>query len=100
MRIKTLNEYFVVSRSFQAPLISDTIEEYVKGEDPRATLEMYAADYGHAAGLYAANLYRDADAYHRAEEPLAIWWCNKAIYQDKQMRMPHDVNPYVGELVK
>jgi hypothetical protein len=74
-----MTEYFVVADSFAAPFFSDQSERYVEGENPHAALEQFAADYAHPCGLYSANLYASADAYHKKAEPLARWRCNHEI---------------------
>ena len=74
-----MNEYFIVAESFAAPFVSDRSESFWKGETPEAALKDYAQKYSHPAGLYAALLYADANAYHKNAAPLARWLCNHEI---------------------
>ena len=87
---ENLNEYFVVANSFAAPLQSDESTHYVRGKTPEDALQRFANSYRHPAGLYAANLYADANAYHKHEKTLAKWRSNAA---------RNAINPSHGELV-
>lgn len=71
-----MTEYFINARSFAAPFVSDTDTSYESAESPQAALNAYAARYNHPAGLYAAEAYDSADAYHKRVKPLAQWLCN------------------------
>lgn len=71
-----MTEYFIQARSFAAPFVSDESTAYVQAETPEAALTAFAADYRHPMGLYAAEAYESADAYHKRQEPLARWLCN------------------------
>lgn len=71
-------EYFIHAASFAAPFMSDESTGYVTAWSPADALEQYAASYTHPAGLYAADCYASADAYHKGEKHLARWLCNKA----------------------
>ena len=71
-------EFFVHAASFAAPFFSDESTGYQEGNTAVHALERYAASYKHPAGLYAADAYTSADAYHKGEERLARWLSNKA----------------------
>jgi hypothetical protein len=77
-----MKEFFVATASFAAPFVSDHGHQFVESESPREALEKVAAEYRHPAGLYAANCYTSADAFHKGETPLARWLCNHE--QEKQ----------------
>lgn len=76
-------EYFVVAESFAAPFVSDRSETFAQGETPESALIAFAENYKHPAGLYAAGLYADANAYHKGAEPLAQWFCNHELEKRK-----------------
>lgn len=69
-------EYFIVANSFAAPFVSDKWEVFVSGESPEEALTTFAAGCGHPAGLYAAEIYADANSYHKSDKPLARWLSN------------------------
>lgn len=69
-------EFFIQAMSFAAPFVSDESSGFVEAESPQKALEKFAAEYTHPAGLYSANCYASADAYHKGEERLAQWLCN------------------------
>ena len=71
-----MSEYFITARSFAAPFCSDTSEKYVEADSPRAALEAFASDYSHPCGLYAAECWSSADAFHKREKALAVWESN------------------------
>jgi hypothetical protein len=73
-----MSEYFVVANSFAAPFVSDKWEQFVQGETPEAALTLFAENSGHPCGLYSAELYADANAYHKRDAPLARWLCKQA----------------------
>lgn len=73
-----MREFFVVANSFAAPFVSDTSTRFVTAESPQAALEKFAGEYSHKCGLYAAECYESADAYHKRERPLAKWLSNRA----------------------
>lgn len=89
-------EYFVVTRSFAAPYFSDADDGYVEGEDPQAALEQVAATYRHPAGLYAAEVYENADAYHKHPTVfLAQWLCNHE-QEKRRLTAAHSSYSYLG----
>lgn len=69
-------EYFIQARSFAAPFVSDESTAYGTAATPEEALTAFATDYRHPMGLYAAEAYESADAYHKRQEPLARWLCN------------------------
>jgi len=71
-------EYFIVANSFGAPFFSDTSEKFQEANSPEKALEIFAENYKHSCGLYAAFCYKDANAYHKGEKPLAKWLSNEA----------------------
>lgn len=74
-----MTEFFIYARSFAAPFFSDTSEKYVEAETPQEALEKFAADYGHPAGLYAAEAWASADDFHKGKPFLAQWLSNHEI---------------------
>ena len=73
-----MKEFFILANSFAAPFVSDQSFHHVVGDAPLLTLEEFAKRYDHPCGLYAANCYASADAFHKGEKPLACWQCNRA----------------------
>lgn len=71
-------EYFLLTNSNAAPFFSDTDTRFVDGPDAETAFAVAVQSYKHPCGLYAANLYASADAYHKNEKPLAQWVCKKA----------------------
>jgi hypothetical protein len=76
-------EYFVVANSFAAPFFSDQDSSYIKGKNPEDAMRKFAARYKHPAGLYSANLYLNADSYHKGDKQLVQWLCNHEIGKQK-----------------
>lgn len=74
-----MTEYFIVANSFAAPFVSDQSTSFVEADSPTEALEKFAADYGHPAGLYAANCYASANDYHKNADPLAQWLSNHVL---------------------
>lgn len=75
-------EYFIVANSFAAPFFSDNSQKFQKANSPEKALEIYAKNYKHPCGLYAAVVYKDANAYHKGKKPLAKWLSNEAKYME------------------
>lgn len=71
-----MTEFFITARSFAAPFVSDTSEAYIEADTARAALEQFASGYRHPCGLYAAEAWASADAYHKGRDPLARWLSN------------------------
>lgn len=90
-----MNEYFVVAKSFAAPFVSDTSESFTQGETPETALTAFAESYNHPAGLYAAALYADFNAYHKGDDPLARWLCNHEI-EKRRITKPLGSYSYLG----
>lgn len=74
-----MTEYYIEANSFAAPFFSDQSIGYVEASSPVAALEMFASDYKHPCGLYAAAAYSSADAKNKGEKPLARWVCNQVM---------------------
>lgn len=70
-------EYFIVAESFAAPFCSDTSTSHITADTPAVALEAFAKAYRHPFGLFCANCYASADAYHKGQEPLAKWHSNR-----------------------
>lgn len=75
-------EYFVVANSKAAPFASDQSTTYVIGETPQEALRKFVMDYSHPCGLYSANLYESADAYHKSRPPLTRFRTPEALSHD------------------
>jgi len=73
-----MSEYFIVANSFAAPFFSDTSTSYQKGKNAKEALLLFAEKYKHPCGLYAAVVYKNSDAYHKGQKPLAKWLSNEA----------------------
>lgn len=73
-----MTEFFVYAESFAAPFASDESTHFVQGATATDALTKFAESYRHRAGLYAAALFVDANAFHKGEKPLAIWLSNRA----------------------
>jgi hypothetical protein len=71
-----MREYFILSNSFAAPFFSDQGTSYIMAENPADALNSFVASYKHPCGLYSANCYESADAYHKGDKQLAQWLCN------------------------
>lgn len=77
-------EYFICANSFAAPFFSDTSRKFQEGTNAEDAMNNFVKDYGHPCGLYAAALYKDANGFHKGEEPLLRWLSNQAKFmQDK-----------------
>lgn len=90
-----MNEYFIVAESFAAPFVSDRSEQFVIHDTPESALSCFAETYKHPAGLYSANCYASADAYHKGEDPLVRWLCNHEIEKQK-ITKPLGAYSYLG----
>ena len=66
-----MREYFITAMSKAAPFASDGTERFVEGKSPEAALLAFVASYSHPYGLFAANVYTDANAYHKGAASLA-----------------------------
>lgn len=76
-------EFFIIANSFAAPFFSDSSEGYQNGTDARDALEKFAAGYKHPCGLYSADAFENADAYHKNAKALAQWRCNRVLEQER-----------------
>jgi len=74
-------EFFIVANSKAAPIVSDTSHFFAEGETAAAVRDLAVAEYDHPAGLYALNVYASADAYHKKQDPLAVWRSPEAMKQ-------------------
>lgn len=68
-----MKEYFVVATSKAAPFISDESFEFIQGDSPEDALKRFRKRYNHPFGLFAANVYANANDYHRFLKPLASY---------------------------
>ncbi len=71
-------EYFIRSYSFAYPFFSNEAFSYCLGEMPEDAIGKFRASYKHPAGLYSAEVYLNADAYHKKEKPLYTWLSKEA----------------------
>jgi len=67
-----------MANSYAAPFFSDTSKYFIKADSPEEALKKAKDEYSHPCGLYAMNVYQDANAYHKGEEALLKWKCEKA----------------------
>lgn len=89
-----MTEFFIHATSFAAPFVGDENTGYITGASPREALEKYAASYTHPCGLYAADCYASADAYHKGEKRVARWLSNKAQTIDREVSQHGAVSVY------
>jgi hypothetical protein len=77
-------EFFVVSNSFAAPIISDRRMGFYKTKErnPSAALLEFMSNYDHPSGLFSAYLYYDANDYHKLKKPLASFLSKAASDED------------------
>lgn len=73
-----MNEFYVVTNSNAAPFASDIYAEFVAAETPTEALELTIQNYSHPCGLYAAAVWKDANAKAKGEDPLLNWLSEKA----------------------
>jgi hypothetical protein len=83
-----MGEYFVWANSNAAPFFSDESTGYIEADSPQSALDLYVFGYDHPAGLYAANVYENADAYHKRQAPLARFISDRA--SAREDGLPHD----------
>ena len=86
-----MREFFIVANSFSAPFVSDQSTEFLFHDSPETALECFASMYKHPAGLYAAECYESANAYHKGDKPLARWLCN---HEAEKQRLTKDLGSY------
>lgn len=79
-----MDEYFIVANSNAAPFISDRSTHYVVDVTVQKALETFIAKYDHPCGLFAANVYLSADAYHKGQKPLVAWRSEKALLDEME----------------
>lgn len=99
LRGAATREYFVVARSFDAPLVPDISREFVRAHSPAEALTQYAAGYKHPLGLYSAIAYKDANAEAKSKPGLAMWYSNRALARVKHHLLPQGVNAKIGGIV-
>jgi hypothetical protein len=76
-----MNEYFIVANSRAAPFVSDQSTHFVAGDNPHKAIAEFARNYSHPCGLFAAELYENANSYHKGERHLTAWYCPEAYSQ-------------------
>jgi hypothetical protein len=81
---KESKEYFVNANSFAAPFFSDMSNHFVKEASPKKAMLKFVKEYKHPCGLYAANLYKNSDDYHKGKDPLVRWVCNEALFMESK----------------
>ena len=67
------NDYFIIANSFIALTNNDTSKGYITGIDENDAMEKFKKNYNHPAGLFAANLYKNEDDYHKNKKPLLMF---------------------------
>ena len=82
-------EYFIKANSFAAPFFSDTSSCFATGDSPEDALLRFKEEYIHPCGLYAAFCYKDANAKHKGDKPLAKWVSNAAIANEGEPKEGH-----------
>jgi hypothetical protein len=71
-------EFFIVANSFAAPFVSDESTHFVGADCAAEAMLDFIQTYDHPCGLFSANLYRDANAFHKKENPLHIFRSKEA----------------------
>ncbi len=71
-------KFYVLTRSFAAPIFSDTDEHYQEAETARAAIEAVRKRYSHPCGLYSAGAWSSHEAMHTGAPAEARWLCNHA----------------------
>lgn len=71
-------EFFIRGYTFAAPFVSEEVARYVEAEGAGAALESLAAQMHDGIGLFAAEAFISADAFHKGAAPVARWLSNKA----------------------
>lgn len=74
-----MKEYYITANSFAAREKWDTSNAWWNGIDPVDALTAFVKEYKHPMGLYAANIYTDANAESKGEKPLAEWRSNASL---------------------
>lgn len=69
-------EFFVFGYTFAAPIVSDTIKEFIEADNPDTALMMFV--FKHIDCLYSAAVFRDANAFEKGERALGKWLSTKA----------------------
>lgn len=78
-------EYFITARSCAAPFFSDPSDGYVEAPTAHEALRRFKKSYKHPAGLFAAEAWASADAYHKNVGPLAEYRSEKAKKQETEL---------------
>ena len=78
-----MTTYFIVSKSFAAPLFSHHSEEYHKGSDPEQVLSTFVRLYSHPARLFSAYLYQTSEDYKKGKPCLFKWLSGAAEVQSR-----------------
>ena len=81
--VKRMNEYFIVANSLAAPMVSDESKHYVEGRTPQSAMNKFLKAYRHWVGIYSANLYNNADEYHKGESATLHFRSNKAVLDNE-----------------
>ena len=67
-------EYFVVIKSYPAPIFPDENNIYIEAITPEdAIVRIRNGHGGHLSGLALIEVYKNADSFHKIKSPLAIW---------------------------
>ena len=83
---KTQRDFFVVAETDE---VWSRIESFVKGQSPKKALDDFVAQFpphGEKAlfPLQFADLYTDANAYHRGNKPLATLYRETSEYYSRR----------------
>lgn len=70
-------EFFISATTFAAPFVSDRIDTYEDAATPQEAVLTVVERHRDGIGIYAANAFASADAYHKKQSPLAQWRCNR-----------------------
>lgn len=71
-------EYFAVTNSNAAPFFSDMGTSFIEANSPEEARRKVKQEYKHPAGLYALNVYQNANDYHKGVKPLIQWLSKRA----------------------
>lgn len=90
-------EFFIVAVSNPAPFVGDRTTGYHEGVNPRHALQEFVEGYSHPSGLYSADAYLSADAYHKHHGAAVRWRSNKALLDEARAEVT--ASPHGGRIV-
>lgn len=77
-------DYYYRINTNAAPFFSDTLDGFVKADDPQQALAKAVYTCDHPAGVFSAAVWKSSDAYHKNGPALAKWLSERAIKQQEE----------------